>query len=476
MANPQHIEWLKEGVEAWNARRQSDDFVPDLSRVNIFEELTGIQDDYLLADPFDLSGIDLRQSNLRSSLWVNVILHYADFSGSNLRNSRFLIADISYANFHKADLENVEHSTTRAHQTNFQNANLTFVTLGTWNWTDIDLRGSTLDGTVFPQTYRNGWDVRGTDLSKAKYLDKRYYEGLLGDANTILPSRLPMPASWLSPSTEPQDTALPALPASPIGHTVGSDANTLSLDVPQLAPPKLGEIDQQTLEGLFEDLQDAVDDLQNFGNLDNQAPMLSKGVERFLKRLPTSINQLDQIRFGTGVQALSLQFTREKPILEDIAPEKLGHLEAALLRASLISANLPLWQEFRQAEAETEPVFEAKREDIEAIFEHAADALESDPDHFDPSLFQRIREYLDDATMVGYLASKDLLLSIAHKTFVLARDLSKDTISEGRKLIIKGIAGALLAHLAGPLLQLAGLLPGELAWLAHWITYLPKIL
>ncbi|MGH1414706.1 MAG: pentapeptide repeat-containing protein [Pelagimonas sp.] len=320
MANPQHIEWLKEGVEAWNARCQSDGFVPDLSRVNIFEELTSIHAGDRSAVPCNLSGIDLRQSDLSSSLWVKVILHDADFSGSALGNSNFLSVDISYANFHKADLTNADLNYSTARQTNFQNANLTLATLGTWDWIDIDLRGAILNGTVFPQTYLNGWDVRGTDLSKAKYLDKRYYESLLGDANTILPSRLPIPASWLSPSTEPPDTALPALPASPIGHTVGSDANTLSLDTPQLAPPKLGEIDQQTLEGLFEDLHDAVDDLQNFGNLDNQAPMLSKGVERFLKRLPKSIDQLDQIRFGTGVQALSLQFTREKPILEDIAP------------------------------------------------------------------------------------------------------------------------------------------------------------
>ncbi len=26
MANPQHLEWLKEGVEAWNRRREREDF------------------------------------------------------------------------------------------------------------------------------------------------------------------------------------------------------------------------------------------------------------------------------------------------------------------------------------------------------------------------------------------------------------------------------------------------------------------
>ena len=31
MANTQHIQWLLEGVEAWNKRREREDFVPDLS-------------------------------------------------------------------------------------------------------------------------------------------------------------------------------------------------------------------------------------------------------------------------------------------------------------------------------------------------------------------------------------------------------------------------------------------------------------
>ncbi len=294
---------------------------------------------------------------------------------------------------------------------------------------------------------------------------------MLGDWDTQLPERLHMPASWLEDGADKQDSeAPPPLPSSPINHRIKNDATALRLEI---AP---GDLDWDTLRGLFEDLNDAVTDLKDFGNLDNQAPMLTKGVERFLLRLPTDLDALDQVRFGTGVQALSLQFSRERAVLEDVAPEKVGHFEAALMRASLIAANLPLWQQFRKDESGTEPVFAARQEDIEAIFEHAAQALESDPDHFDPSLFERIREYLDDATMVGYLASKDLLLSIAHRTFVLSRDLTRNTVSEARKLAIKGIAGALLAHLAAPLLQLAGVLPVELAWLARWIEYLPKLL
>lgn len=38
MANPQHIEWLLDGVEAWNKRRDQQGFTPDLEHVNLHRE------------------------------------------------------------------------------------------------------------------------------------------------------------------------------------------------------------------------------------------------------------------------------------------------------------------------------------------------------------------------------------------------------------------------------------------------------
>ncbi|MCF6303806.1 MAG: hypothetical protein L3J33_00340 [Rhodobacteraceae bacterium] len=35
MSNPQHLEWLLEGVEAWNARRREDDYVPYIEDKNV---------------------------------------------------------------------------------------------------------------------------------------------------------------------------------------------------------------------------------------------------------------------------------------------------------------------------------------------------------------------------------------------------------------------------------------------------------
>ena len=38
MANPEHIKWLLEGVEAWNARREQNPFRPDLEGADISKE------------------------------------------------------------------------------------------------------------------------------------------------------------------------------------------------------------------------------------------------------------------------------------------------------------------------------------------------------------------------------------------------------------------------------------------------------
>ena len=39
MANPQHIAWLLEGVEAWNRRREADNSImPNFIKANLYEE------------------------------------------------------------------------------------------------------------------------------------------------------------------------------------------------------------------------------------------------------------------------------------------------------------------------------------------------------------------------------------------------------------------------------------------------------
>ena len=84
MANPQHMAWLIEGVESWNARRQHQRFDPDLSSEDISKALGGHDNE------------DIRQISAR--------LHNVNFSGANLSNSTLRDTDLTAAKLYGADL------------------------------------------------------------------------------------------------------------------------------------------------------------------------------------------------------------------------------------------------------------------------------------------------------------------------------------------------------------------------------------
>jgi hypothetical protein len=79
MANPEHLQILKQGIEAWNAwREQHRDVRPDLSEADLHDA--------------NLSGAAFYRANLyRASLYST------DFSGADLTGANFRRADVSYA-------------------------------------------------------------------------------------------------------------------------------------------------------------------------------------------------------------------------------------------------------------------------------------------------------------------------------------------------------------------------------------------
>ncbi len=186
MANEQHIEWLLEGVEAWNARREREDFVPNLAGVNLYKKfqeaekldsngqipLSGINlsscADPSKADPIsadltdvypsrasftggkifrarpwetpsltgaylgnadlsgaDLSGAALSSANLSSTDLSNACLTGADFSNACLTGADLSNADLSNADLSNADLSNADLSNADLRTANLIGTNLT---------------------------------------------------------------------------------------------------------------------------------------------------------------------------------------------------------------------------------------------------------------------------------------------------------------------------------------------------------------
>ena len=115
MANPEHIEWLLEGVDNWNRRRNEEDFNPNLSGANIYREFEkrGMLDN----DGFiPLSNINLSEVNMREAIF------YSSFTTGG--------ADLSHANLWRVNLENAQ----------LPNARLNHAVL----------RGAVLDGADLP--------------------------------------------------------------------------------------------------------------------------------------------------------------------------------------------------------------------------------------------------------------------------------------------------------------------------------------
>ncbi len=134
MANEQHLDLLKQGVETWNQwRKEHSDVEPDLNRAY-------------------LTGANLRQANLLEVDLFEATLFRADLSGANLSEANLFGAAFTAANLFGANL-------TRA--------NLTRTTLSEADLSGADLSEATIVRTQFAKAILtdcriygiSAWDV-----------------------------------------------------------------------------------------------------------------------------------------------------------------------------------------------------------------------------------------------------------------------------------------------------------------------------
>ena len=124
MANPEHLDILKQGVNAWNQWRvEYHDITPDLSvTILIGEELSdaNLSDANLVAT--DLSLANLRNANLSSAELIGTNLRNANLSDADLRN-----ANLRNANLSKAILIDADLSYSKTEDTTFGSVDLSNV-------------------------------------------------------------------------------------------------------------------------------------------------------------------------------------------------------------------------------------------------------------------------------------------------------------------------------------------------------------
>lgn len=122
MANQEHLDILKQGVETWNQWRQEHlDILPDLKDAKLSNvNLRGA----------DLSGANLIRADLnrvilnRATL-IKSKLNYANLSDAELKDTVLLGADLSDATLHRAIFRDTDLSNTRLLFTDFTDAILT---------------------------------------------------------------------------------------------------------------------------------------------------------------------------------------------------------------------------------------------------------------------------------------------------------------------------------------------------------------
>jgi uncharacterized protein YjbI with pentapeptide repeats len=134
MANPEHLQILQQGVEAWNAWRDQDrDVRPDLSAATLIGAT--------------LSGVDFSRTDLSG----------VDFSGASLSGTPFSGTPFSRTDLSRADLSRADLIGADLRQARLTEANLT----------NADLRNADLTGASLIDTNLSRACLIGADLSEA---------------------------------------------------------------------------------------------------------------------------------------------------------------------------------------------------------------------------------------------------------------------------------------------------------------------
>ena len=114
MADEEHLEWLRKGIDFWNDMRQQRRFAPDFSGVSLRAQLAGsscVERDgdsvFIRLDNANLEGgdfrnadlgyIHLKEANLRDARFRGTLLQYTDFTGAEIANANFRDANLRYA-------------------------------------------------------------------------------------------------------------------------------------------------------------------------------------------------------------------------------------------------------------------------------------------------------------------------------------------------------------------------------------------
>lgn len=169
MANPQHLEWLKEGVRSWNERRRNAPFAPELDETDVSrylgaQEREDIRQISVILPELNLSNANLSKSTLRSTDLSSSHFLSTNLSETRLQGSRFDGSLFVGSNLRKSYLASASLANTKMWLTNLESAVLVNASLK-----NAELWECNLEGT----------DLYSADLTGAKFIRSRPWRARL---------------------------------------------------------------------------------------------------------------------------------------------------------------------------------------------------------------------------------------------------------------------------------------------------------
>jgi uncharacterized protein YjbI with pentapeptide repeats len=159
MANPEHLEILKQGFGAWHWWRMNDSTIKaDLSGADLRD---------IDLHSWDLSGANLSGANLGQGN-----LHIANLGGANLSRANLRGADLTGAHLDGAELKsaNISYANLNAARLNYANLSNAIIQKATLSWaqlTGANLHGADLSGADLGWADLSEADIRFTELKGA---------------------------------------------------------------------------------------------------------------------------------------------------------------------------------------------------------------------------------------------------------------------------------------------------------------------
>ena len=168
MADPDHLNMLRQGVDAWNAWRKPD-ITPDLSKANLYGA--------------DLRGANLSDTHLSGANLSRAHLSGADLSRAFLSGTDLIGANLSEANLNRAFLREANLSEAPLSRAFLIGADLSGANLSRSDLSDANLTGADLSVVNLSSVFLSGANLSGADLSEANLSRSDLKRAKLGDAD-----------------------------------------------------------------------------------------------------------------------------------------------------------------------------------------------------------------------------------------------------------------------------------------------------